>query len=84
MNTYVELKGDDRKFDTIGDAIEEAERQQLDTADIYVYSEDGELLEWQTTERNPYSGDLVYSTWGVFKAAFYEDGSLSDTAFLRK
>lgn len=82
MNTYVELKGDDRKFDTIGDAIEEAERQQLDTADIYVYSEDGELLEWQIAERNPYSGDLVYSTWGVFKAAFHEDGSLSGTDIL--
>lgn len=66
MKTYVELKNNDRKFDTIEDAIQEAENQQLETADIEVYSEDGELLEWQTAERNPYSGDLVYSTWGVF------------------
>lgn len=43
MKTYVELKNDDRKFDTIEDAIQEAESQQLDTADIEVYSEDGEL-----------------------------------------
>ena len=49
MKTYVELKGTDRKFDTIEDAIQEAENQQLETADIEVYSEDGELLEsiWQ-------------------------------------
>lgn len=68
MKTYVELKNDDRKFDTIEDAIQEAENQQLETADIEVYSEDGELLEWQTAERNPHSGDLVYSTWGVFRS----------------
>ena len=84
MKTYVGLKNDDRKFDDIDDAIKEAERQKLDTADIYVYSEDGELLEWQTVERNPNSGDLVYSTWGVFKAHFYDDGRLGQTETLRE
>ena len=76
MKTYVELKNNDRKFDTIEDAIQEAESQQLDTADIEVYSEDGELLEWQAAERNPHSGDLVYSTWGVFRGDIDDDGKL--------
>lgn len=84
MKTYVELKNDDRKYDTIEDAIQEAERQQLETADIEVYSEDGELLEWQTAERNPHSGDLVYSTWGVFKARFNDDGELINCDALRE
>lgn len=84
MKTYVELKNDDRKFDTIGDAIQEAERQQLETADIEVYSEDGELLEWQTAERNPHSGDLVYSTWGVFRGDIDDDGNLVASEILRE
>ncbi len=84
MKTYVELKNDDRKFDTIEEAIEVAENQQLDTADIYVYSEDGELLEWQTVERNTNSGDLVYSTWGVFRASFYDNGEIEQTEILRE
>lgn len=84
MKTYVELKNDDRKFDTIEDAIQEAERQQLETADIEVYSEDGELLEWQTAERNPHSGDLVYSTWGVFRGDIDVDGKLVASEILRE
>lgn len=84
MKTYVELKNDDRKFDTIEGAIQEAENQQLETVDIYVYSEDGELLEWQTVERNPYSNDLVYSTWGVFRASFYDNGEIEQTEILRE
>lgn len=84
MKTYVELKNDDRKFDTIEDAIEAAECQQLDTADIYVYSEDGKLLEWQTVEKNTNSGDLVYSTWGVFRASFYDSGEIEQTEILRE
>lgn len=84
MKTYVELKNDDRKFDTIEDAIQEAERQQLETADIEVYSEDGELLEWQTAERNPYSNDLVYSTWGVFRGDIGDDGKLVASEILRE
>lgn len=84
MKTYVELKGTDRKFDTIEDAIQEAENQQLETADIEVYSEDGELLEWQTAERNPHSGDLVYSTWGVFREDIGDDGKLVGSEILRE
>lgn len=84
MKTYVELKNDDRKFDTIEDAIQEAENQQLETADIYVYSEGGELLEWQTAERNPHSGDLVYSTWGVFRGDIGDDGKLVASEILRE
>lgn len=84
MKTYVELKNDNRKFDTIEDAIQEAENQQLETADIEVYSEDGELLEWQTAERNPYSGDLVYSTWGVFRGDIDDDGKLVASEILRE
>lgn len=84
MKTYVELKNDDRKFDTIEDAIQEAESQQLDTADIEVYSEDGELLEWQAAERNPHSGDLVYSTWGVFRGDIDDDGNLVASEILRE
>lgn len=84
MKTYVELKGTDRKFDTIEDAIQEAENQQLETADIEVYSEDGELLEWQTAERNTHSGDLVYSTRGVFKENIDDDGKLVASEILRE
>lgn len=84
MKTYVELKNDNRKFDTIEDAIQEAENQQLETADIEVYSEDGELLEWQTAERNPHSGDLVYSTWGVFRGDIDDDGKLIGSDILRE
>lgn len=75
MNTYVELKGFDNKFDTIDDAIQFAEDKQLETAEIFVFSEDGDILESQECERNPHSGDLVYYTWGVFGYTFYEENA---------
>lgn len=64
MKTYVEYQG--KKFDTISDAIEYAEDIAAETAKIDVYDNSGNYLEGQTAERNPYSNDLVYTTWGVF------------------
>ena len=85
MKTFVELNADLR-FDTIEDAIIEAENQELEIAEIDVYAEDGTYLESQTATRNPYSGDLVYTTWGVFAVTFnmeiFEEGKIADMEIL--
>lgn len=85
MKTFVELNADLR-FDTIEEAIIEAENQELEIAEIDVYAEDGTYLESETATRNPYSGDLVYTTWGVFAVTFnmemFEEGKIADMEIL--
>lgn len=84
MKTYVEIENCAEKFATINDAVEEAERRRLDTCGIWVFNaETGEMLETQEASRNSNSDDLVYSTWGVFKEEYYDDGEVMNTEILR-
>ena len=90
MKTYVtiELNGQaiDKKFDTIDDAVEYAEQHkkdvETDTLEINVYDTEGEMLEYQTSKRNPYSGDFEYYTWGIFGYNVNEDGKVTDNETL--
>lgn len=74
MKTYVELKNFDNKFADIEGAIAFAEKKELETAEIFIFAEDGTILETQDCERNPNSDDLVYYTWGIFGYYFFDDG----------
>ena len=93
MKTYVtiELNGQaiDKKFDTIDDAVGYAEQHkkdvETDTLEINVYDTEGEMLEYQTSKRNPYSGDFEYYTWGIFGRDFdKESGRCTDSEILEE
>lgn len=62
MKTYVMLNGE--RYLEIEDAVEAAERQELESAEIYVYSDNGELVETQniTAEDN-----YQYHAYAVFR-----------------
>lgn len=66
MKTYVTIDKLDKRYDSIDDAIQAAEDMELETVTVYVHDEDGNILDSQECDRNPYSNDLVYCTWGVF------------------
>lgn len=66
MKTYITIDNVDRKFDTIRDAVQYAEDNfgdEIESFEINIYS-NGEYIEYQTVERNPYSGNFVYAAWG--------------------
>lgn len=84
MKTYVEIENCAEKFATISDAVEEAERRRLETCGIWVFNaETGEILETQEASRNSNSGDLVYSTWGVFYANLDDNGEIAWSDILK-
>lgn len=65
MKTYVTIDGiDDKKFDTVEDAVFYIKEQELETTEeIDIYSEDGTFLEYQTIEsKNDYS----FVMYGIF------------------
>lgn len=64
METYVTIDGiDGKKFDTVEDAVLYIEEQEIETAEIDIYSEDGTFLEYQTIEsKNNYS----FVMYGIF------------------
>lgn len=64
MKTYVTIDGiDGKKFDTVEDAVLYIEEQEMETAEIDIYSEDGTFLEYQTIEsKNDYS----FVMYGIF------------------
>lgn len=64
MKTYVAIDGiDGKKFDTVEDAVLYIEEQEMETAEIDIYSEDGTFLEYQTIEsKNDYS----FVMYGIF------------------
>ena len=67
MKTYITIDNVDRKFDTIRDAVQYAEDNfddEIESFEMDVYSENGEHIDNQTVERNPYSNQFVYAAWG--------------------
>lgn len=64
MKTYVTIDGiDGKKFDTVEDAVIYIKEQEMETAEIDIYSEDGTFLEYQTIEsKNDYS----FVMYGIF------------------
>lgn len=85
----------DKKFDTIDSAVDFAENCDLayvkamyeeesenDVLEIDVYDSENNLLEWQTSKRNPYSGDFEYFTWGIFGYNINEYGKATDSETL--
>lgn len=90
MKTYVRItlneKTIDTKFDTIDEAVGYAERHKedidTDVLEIDVYDSENNLLEWQTSERNPCSGDFMYNTWGIFGYNVNEGGKVTDSETL--
>lgn len=67
MKTYITIDNVNRKFDTMRDAVQYAEDNfddEIESFEMNVYSENGEYLEDQTVERNPYSNQFVYAAWG--------------------
>lgn len=65
MKTYVKIDGiDDKKFDTVEDAVFYIKEQELETTEeIDIYSEDGTFLEYQTVDsKNDYS----FVMYGIF------------------
>ena len=64
MNIYV--LANDKKFSSIEDAISAFNDTDLETLDIEVYNGDtDDMLDYQTAERNSYSGDFVYYRWYI-------------------
>ena len=78
MNTYVELKCFDNKFGTIEDAIQFAEDKELETAEIFIFSEDGTILESQDCGRTSDDEALIYYTWGIFGYCYSNTGKIED------
>lgn len=64
MKTYVTIDGiDGKKFDTVEDAVLYIEEQEMETAEIDIYSEDGTFLEYQTIESKK---DYSFVMYGIF------------------
>lgn len=64
MNIYVMANGE--RFNNIEEAIAAFNDTTLETLDIEVYNGDtDDILDYQTAERNRYSGDLVYYRWYI-------------------
>lgn len=80
MNTYVTIDNLDERYADIDSAIEAAENMQLEMVTINVYDQNGNLLESQDCERNPNSGDLVYTTWGIFGYRYFEGSDEIETS----
>jgi hypothetical protein len=67
MKTYVIIDNVAQRFNTIQDAVQYAEDNfddEIESFEMSVYSENGENLDCQTVERNPYSNQFVYAAWG--------------------
>ena len=90
MKTYVTIELNeetiDTKFDTIDEAVYYAEQHKedidTDVLEIDVYDSENNLLEWQTSKRNPYSGDFMYNTWGIFGYNVNEGGKVTNSETL--
>lgn len=78
--TYVTIDNLDERYEDIDSAIEAADKMQLETVTINVYDQNGNLLESQDCERNPNSGDLVYTTWGIFGYRYFEGSDEIETS----
>jgi len=65
MKTYVKIDGiDDKKFDTVEDAVLYIKEQELETTEeIDIYSEDGTFLEYQTVDSKDNYSFVMY---GIF------------------
>lgn len=80
MKTYVKIEFNneiiDKKFDTLDDAVFYVEMKynadKNDILNIYVYYDDDVAIEHQASTRNPYSGDLIYYSWGIYGENFFE------------
>ena len=85
MKTYVVINNVEQKFNTMQDAVQYAEDNfddEIESFEMSVYSENGENLDCQTVERNPYSGNFVYAAWsfGIDKHG-YNDYDWYDDEF---
>ena len=67
MESYVKIENVDKRFGTMQDAVQYAEDNfddEIESFEIDIYSESGELIDNQTVEWNPYSNQFVYAAWG--------------------
>lgn len=72
---YITIENIDKKFTSIEDAVKYADENfdsDIESFELNIFSDDGKLIDWQTVERNPYSGDFVYAAW-VFSTNKYDD-----------